>query len=159
MDEFVFAIAALIILALLIPSPSAEKVAVEPEILKEIFGDEDRDVSELVGHVYRVSGDEDVAVGQICPLVPGNDEPIEALKALNIVAIDSVDVVEDSAAVEVVYQPVAVGNQVDELFDRAWSEGVKTYTGLIEYVRTATGKGTSKTRVKTWKVQRGYVDA
>lgn len=97
--------------------------------------------------------------GQICPLTPGNDEAIEPL---NMVAIDPVAVVEDAepiAAGEVVYQAAAGENQVEELFDRAWSEGVKTYNGLIEYVKISTGRGTSKTRVKAWKVERGYVDA
>ena len=79
--------------------------------------------------------------GQTCPLVPGDDR-------LGVVV-----------KVETIVQPNLSSNQVEELFDRGWSEGVKTYTGLIEYVRATTGKGTSKSRVKAWKSERGYVDA
>ena len=64
----------------------------------------------------------------------------------------------DYVAAEVVYLPVSAGNQIDELFDYAWADGTKTYAGLIEYVRSSTGKGTSKTRVKAWKEKRGLLD-
>ena len=85
------------------------------------------------------------------------------------VAIDQLDVVEvlpdriyegwqSIEATELVYQPVSAGNQIDELFDRAWESGTRTYSGLIEYVRATTGRGTSKTRVKAWKEKRGLLD-
>ena len=80
---------------------------------------------------------------------------------LNMVVVDvprGWESVDSVSAVELVYSPVSVGNQVDELFDRAWESGTRTYSGLIEYVRATTGKGTSKTRVKAWKEKRGLID-
>jgi|GEM_PF-6776593 len=47
---------------------------------------------------------------------------------------------------------------IDDLFDSAWLSGTRTYSGLIEYVRATTGTGTSKTRVKKWKVDRGLIN-
>lgn len=86
-----------------------------------------------------------------------------------MVAIDRLDMVvvevprgwksvDDIDAAEVIYEPVSAGNQIDELFDCAWAGGTKTYAGLIEYARSSTGKGTSKTRVKAWKAKRGLLD-
>jgi len=86
-----------------------------------------------------------------------------------MVAIDLLDMVvvevprgwksvDDIDAAEVIYEPVSAGNQIDELFDCAWACGTKTYAGLIEYARSSTGKGTSKTRVKAWKAKRGLLD-
>lgn len=58
------------------------------------------------------------------------------------------------AAVE---QPESI-ESIEELFDMAWQSGTRTYSGLIEFVRQKTGTGTSKSRVKKWKVDRGLLD-
>lgn len=86
---------------------------------------------------------------------------VVAIDLLNMVVVDvprGWELVDSVSAVELVYSPVSVGNQVDELFDLAWESGTRTYSGLIEYVRATTGKGTSKTRVKAWKEKRGLID-
>ena len=86
---------------------------------------------------------------------------VATIDLLNMVVVDvprGWELVDSVSAAEVVYSPVSVGNQVDELFDRAWESGTRTYSGLIEYVRATTGKGTSKTRVKAWKEKRGLLD-
>ena len=99
----------------------------------------------------------------------GKLELLEEIFGDDVVTIDRLDMVvvdvprgwestDSVSAVELVYSPVSVGNQVDELFDRAWESGTRTYSGLIEYVRATTGKGTSKTRVKAWKEKRGLLD-
>jgi hypothetical protein len=86
--------------------------------------------------------------GQICPLVAGNDRPDVA------VVVETIEV-----KAETIVQPSLSSYQVDDLFDHAWANGTKTYEGLIEYVRVVTGKGTSKTKVKSWKEKRGLLDA
>ena len=86
---------------------------------------------------------------------------VVAIDLLDMVVVDvprAWESVHSVSAAEVVYSPVSVGNQVDELFDLAWESGTRTYSGLIEYVRATTGKGTSKTRVKAWKEKRGLID-
>ena len=107
-------------------------------------------------------------------LIPRQDRAIaggidEAKEPEVVVTIDRLDMVvvevprgwksvDDIDAAEVIYEPVSAGNQIDELFDCAWACGTKTYAGLIEYARSSTGKGTSKTRVKAWKAKRGLLD-
>ena len=107
-------------------------------------------------------------------LIPRQDRAIaggidEAQEPEVVVTIDHLDMVmvevprgwksvDDIDAAEVIYEPVSAGNQIDELFDCAWAGGTKTYAGLIEYARSSTGKGTSKTRVKAWKAKRGLLD-
>ena len=107
-------------------------------------------------------------------LIPRQDRAIaggidEAQEPEVVVTIDRLDMVvvevprgwksvDDIDAAEVIYEPVSAGNQIDELFDCAWAGGTKTYAGLIEYARSSTGKGTSKTRVKAWKAKRGLLD-
>ena len=107
-------------------------------------------------------------------LIPQPDTAIaggidEAQEPEVVVTIDRLDMVvvevprgwksvDDIDAAEVIYEPVSAGNQIDELFDCAWACGTKTYAGLIEYARSSTGKGTSKTRVKAWKEKRGLLD-
>ena len=107
-------------------------------------------------------------------LIPRQDRAIaggidEAQEPEVVVTIDRLDMVvvevprgwksvDDIDAAEVIYEPVSAGNQIDELFDCAWACGTKTYAGLIEYARSSTGKGTSKTRVKAWKAKRGLLD-
>jgi len=107
-------------------------------------------------------------------LIPRQDRAIaggidEAQEPEVVVTINRLDMVvvevprgwksvDDIDAAEVIYEPVSAGNQIDELFDCAWAGGTKTYAGLIEYARSSTGKGTSKTRVKAWKAKRGLLD-
>jgi hypothetical protein len=93
-----------------------------------------------------VGGDGVRTFGQTCPLIQGNDRT-------DIAVMDAIEV-----KAETIVQPSLSAIQIDQLFDRAWANGTRTYSGLIEYVRVITGKGTSKTRVRTWKEKRGLLD-
>lgn len=125
--------------------------------------------------VFALIPQPDIAIAEGIDKPQQSEKPLEKLDLLEeifgseVVTIDRLDMVVVDVprgwesvggieAVEVVYSPAGVGNQVDELFDRAWESGTRTYSGLIEYVRSSTGRGTSKTRVKVWKEKRGLLD-
>ncbi|NJP11404.1 MAG: hypothetical protein HC866_19580 [Leptolyngbyaceae cyanobacterium RU_5_1] len=55
-------------------------------------------------------------------------------------------------------EPVAIAEidratEVDAALNEAWSTGVTTYTGLMEYVKEKTGKSCSRRMISNWKKQ------
>lgn len=45
-----------------------------------------------------------------------------------------------------------------QLFDAAWAETKRSYSGLIAYVKEQTGKGCSRRAIANWKRSRGLIE-